>query len=179
MRPWSTAPHKVHWLQAAETGNDCVNREVPDLAESCVGRAGSVAWGRRPGRGCEEEWAPRSWKAGREEALPATGGGGERRQSACFERGSLQDRRRTSKRKRAGRAGFGFVLGLDSGIRHFFGLAMPHPCSSLERDPCFSVKQKGWLSYPLCTSTKSLLLPTSVTQPLQAVHFSITAEHLI
>lgn len=55
--------HKVCWLRAAESGNDCVNWEVLDPAKSSVGRAGSVAWGRRPGRGCEEEWAPRSWKA--------------------------------------------------------------------------------------------------------------------
>lgn len=106
-----------------------MNQEVPDPSESPVGRAGSVAWGRRPGRGCEEEWAPRSWKAGCKEALLAAGGGGEWRQGACFEHGSLQDRRCTSKWKCAGRAGFGFVVGSDSGIKHFFGLAMIDPCS--------------------------------------------------
>lgn len=176
--PWSAAPHKVHWLQAAESGNACVNREVLDPDESRVGRTGSVAWGRRPGRGCEEERAPHSWKASCKEALPVAGGGSKRRQGACFERGSLQDRRCTSKRKHAGWAGFGFALGSNSGIKHIFGLAMPHPCSLLET-PCFSVKW-SWLSYPLRTSpTKLLLLPTSMTQPLQAIHFSVTTEHLI
>lgn len=77
--------HKVCWLQGAESGNDCVSWEAPDPAESSVGRAGSVAWGRRPGRGCEEEWAPRSWKAGPEEELLAVGGHGRGGQGACVE----------------------------------------------------------------------------------------------
>lgn len=75
MGPWNTGPHKIHWLQPAESGKDCVNREVLDPAESRVGRAGSVAWGRWPGRGCKEEWAPHSWKAGCEEVLLAVSGG--------------------------------------------------------------------------------------------------------
>lgn len=150
--------HKVCWLQAAESGNDCVNREAPDLAKSSVGRAGSVTWGRRPGRGYEEEWVPRSWKAGHEEALLAVGGhwcGGRVLISRC-----------TSKQKCTGRAGFGFALGSDSGIKLVFGLAMPHPCSSLET-LCFFVKWRSWLLFPPPTSTKPLLLPASVTQPLQ------------
>lgn len=115
--------HKVLWLQAAESGNDCVNWEAPDPAESSVGRAGSVAWGRRPGRGCEEEWAPRSWKAGREEVLLAVGGHGSG--------GRVLVLRCTSKQKHTGQVGFGFASGSDSGIKRSFGLAMPHPCSSL------------------------------------------------
>lgn len=150
--------HKVCWLQAAESGNDCVNWEVLDPAQSSVGRAGSVAWGRRPGRGWEEERAPCSWKAAREEALLAVGGHG------CG--GSVLVLRCTSKQKCTGWAGFGFASGSDSGIKLFFGLTMLHPCSSLET-LCFFVKWRSWLLYPLPTSTKPLLLPASVTQPLQ------------
>lgn len=46
-----------------------MKQEVSGPAKSCEGRAGRAVWGRRPGRGCKEEWAPCSWKAGCEEVL--------------------------------------------------------------------------------------------------------------